>query len=50
LAGYLTTRSGRPLAFAIYINRVTLSNPELVQSLVGQAAGDLAAAIYDTVP
>ena len=50
LAGYLTTRSGRPLAFAIYINRVTVSNPDLVQSLVGQAAGDIAAAIYDAVP
>ena len=50
LAGYLTTRSGLPLAFAIYINRVTVSNPDLVQSLVGQAAGDIAAAIYDAVP
>jgi D-alanyl-D-alanine carboxypeptidase/D-alanyl-D-alanine-endopeptidase (penicillin-binding protein 4) len=50
LAGYITTRSGRHLAFAVYINRVKLSNPEAIQTLVGQAAGDVAAAIYDAVP
>jgi D-alanyl-D-alanine carboxypeptidase/D-alanyl-D-alanine-endopeptidase (penicillin-binding protein 4) len=50
LAGYITTRSGRRLAFAVYINRVKLSNPEAIQTLVGQAAGDVATAIYDAVP
>jgi D-alanyl-D-alanine carboxypeptidase/D-alanyl-D-alanine-endopeptidase (penicillin-binding protein 4) len=50
LAGYLTTRSGRELAFAIYLNRVKLGDPRQIQEVVGQAAGDIAAAIYDSVP
>ena len=50
LAGYLTTRTGRRLVIAIYINRVKVSAPDQVQALVGQAAGDVAAAIYDAVP
>ncbi|MEO8451843.1 MAG: D-alanyl-D-alanine carboxypeptidase/D-alanyl-D-alanine-endopeptidase [Gemmatimonadota bacterium] len=50
LAGYLTTRSGQRLVIAIYINRVKVSNGDQIQSMVGQAAGDVAAAIYDAVP
>jgi D-alanyl-D-alanine carboxypeptidase/D-alanyl-D-alanine-endopeptidase (penicillin-binding protein 4) len=50
LAGYLTTRSGQHLVFAVYINRVKLSDPKAIQDQVGQAAGDVAAAIYDAVP
>ena len=50
LGGYVTTRSGRRLVFAIYINRVKLTNPADISDVVGQAAGDIAAAIYDTVP
>jgi D-alanyl-D-alanine carboxypeptidase/D-alanyl-D-alanine-endopeptidase (penicillin-binding protein 4) len=50
LAGYLTTRSGQRLVFAVYINRVKLSDPKAIQEQVGQAAGDVAAAIYDVVP
>lgn len=50
LAGYLTTKSGRRLAFAIYINRTKLDDPAKIQAVVGQAAGDIAAAVYDTVP
>lgn len=50
LAGYVTTRSGRRLVFAIYINRTKLTNPADISDVVGQAAGDIAAAIYDTVP
>ena len=50
LGGYVITRSGRRLVFAIYINRVKLTDPAQVGEVVGQAAGDIAAAIYDTVP
>ena len=50
LGGYVITRSGRRLVFAIYINRVKLADPAQVGEVVGQAAGDIAAAIYDTVP
>ena len=47
LAGYLTTRDGRRLAFAIYANNVKVPNEAAVQSLVGQALGEIAAAAYD---
>jgi PBP4 family serine-type D-alanyl-D-alanine carboxypeptidase len=50
LAGYMTTRSGHQLAFAIYLNRVKVSKPSQFQELVGQAAGDIAAAMYDAIP
>ena len=50
LAGYITTKSGRRLAFAVYINRIKLNDPAQVQTLVGQAVGDIAAAVYDVVP
>ena len=45
LAGFLTTRSGRRLAIAIFVNRVKVTNPAQIQELLGQAAGDIAAAI-----
>jgi len=41
---------GQRLAFAVYINRVKLTDPKAIQDQVGQAAGDVAAAIYDAVP
>lgn len=49
LAGYMTTRDGRHLAFAIYANRVTvtLDDPEATTKIVGQALGEIAAAAYD---
>ena len=48
LAGYVTTKDGRQLAFAIYANRVgvTLSDPEATTKIVGQAVGEIAAAAY----
>ena len=50
LAGYMTTRAGQHLAFAIYLNRVKVSKPAQFQEVVGQAAGDIAAAMYDAIP
>jgi D-alanyl-D-alanine carboxypeptidase len=48
LAGYMTTSSGRRLAFAIYGNRIPF--PPNYQGdaalLVGQALGEIAAAMW----
>jgi PBP4 family serine-type D-alanyl-D-alanine carboxypeptidase len=48
LAGYMTTRDGRRLAFAVYANRVSLrmDDPDAAQNIVGQALGEIAGAIY----
>jgi len=47
LAGYLTTRKGERLAFAIYVNNVPVSDkPNAVRDIVGQALGEIAAAAY----
>ncbi len=50
LAGYTTTPEGRRLAFAIYVNRVSLpgDDPDAPQKITGQALGEIAAAIYLT--
>lgn len=50
LAGYTTTPDGHHLAFAAYANRVslTMDDPEAPQNVVGQALGEIAAAIYST--
>jgi D-alanyl-D-alanine carboxypeptidase/D-alanyl-D-alanine-endopeptidase (penicillin-binding protein 4) len=48
LAGYLTTRYGRHLAFAVYVNNVALpSNPDAITQIAGQALGEIAAAAYE---
>ena len=48
LAGYLTTAAGRRLAFAIYVNNVSVSKePGEVKRVVGQALGEIAAAAYE---
>jgi PBP4 family serine-type D-alanyl-D-alanine carboxypeptidase len=48
LAGYVTTKSGRKLAFAAYLNHVALPNdPDAAQNIAGQALGEIAAAAYD---
>jgi dihydroorotase/N-acyl-D-amino-acid deacylase len=48
LAGYTTTAEGRHLAFAIYVNRVSLpsDDPDAPQKIAGQAMGEIANAIY----
>jgi PBP4 family serine-type D-alanyl-D-alanine carboxypeptidase len=50
LAGYLTTKNGRHLAFALYVNGVpvTREDPEAVTKIAGQALGEIAAAAYDS--
>jgi PBP4 family serine-type D-alanyl-D-alanine carboxypeptidase len=48
LAGYLTSAAGRRLAFAIYVNNVSVSKePNEVKRVVGQALGEIAAAAYE---
>jgi PBP4 family serine-type D-alanyl-D-alanine carboxypeptidase len=48
LAGYLTTAAGGHLAFAVYVNNVSVStDPAAATAVVGQALGEIAAAAYD---
>jgi N-acyl-D-amino-acid deacylase len=48
LAGYVITKDGKQLAFAAYVNHVSLSpDPEAAQQVAGQALGEIAAAAYD---
>jgi D-alanyl-D-alanine carboxypeptidase/D-alanyl-D-alanine-endopeptidase (penicillin-binding protein 4) len=48
LAGYMFTADGRHLAFAIYVNNVSVPRePDAVKRIVGQALGELAAAAFD---
>jgi dihydroorotase/N-acyl-D-amino-acid deacylase len=48
LAGYVTTKDGKKLAFAAYVNHVALApNPDAAQQVAGQALGEIAAAAYD---
>lgn len=50
LAGYMVTPDGRHLAFALYANRVllSLSDPNAADTVVGEALGQIASAIYST--
>ncbi len=49
LAGYVTTAKGEHLAFALYVNHVTIPpDPEAAQQIAGQALGEIAAAAYDS--
>jgi D-alanyl-D-alanine carboxypeptidase/D-alanyl-D-alanine-endopeptidase (penicillin-binding protein 4) len=48
LAGYMTTAQGERLAFAIYVNNVSVSTaPDEVKRVVGQALGEIAALAYE---
>ena len=48
LAGYVLTKDGKRLAFAAYVNHVSLaSDPEAAQQVAGQALGEIAAAAFD---
>jgi N-acyl-D-amino-acid deacylase len=47
LAGYVITASGQKLALAVYVNNVSLSDPNGAQEVAGQAVGEIAAAAYD---
>jgi PBP4 family serine-type D-alanyl-D-alanine carboxypeptidase len=50
LAGYMTTADGRHLAFAAFVNRVSIpmDDPDAAQKIAGQALGEIAGAIYST--
>jgi PBP4 family serine-type D-alanyl-D-alanine carboxypeptidase len=48
LAGYVITAKGEKLAFAAYVNHVSLPpDPDAPQSVAGQALGEIAAAAYN---
>jgi len=48
LVGYVITKDNKKLAFAAYVNHVTLPpNIEAAQTIAGQALGEIAAAAYD---
>jgi PBP4 family serine-type D-alanyl-D-alanine carboxypeptidase len=48
LAGYVLTKSGRTVAFAAYVNHVSLpAEPEMAQKVAGQALGEIAGAAWD---
>lgn len=48
LAGYLTTAAGERMAFALYVNNVSVSlEPNETTRVAGQALGEIAAAMYD---
>jgi dihydroorotase/N-acyl-D-amino-acid deacylase len=48
LAGYVITSGGQKLAFAAYVNHVSLPpDPESAQAIAGQALAEIAAAAYD---
>jgi PBP4 family serine-type D-alanyl-D-alanine carboxypeptidase len=48
LAGYVETKSGRRLAFALFVNNAPMkAEPDAAQKLGGQALGAMASALYD---
>src|SRR5438132_9317630 len=48
LAGYVITKDEKKLAFAAYVNDVSLApDPQAAQQVAGQALGEIAAAAYD---
>lgn len=49
LAGYMDTKTGQHLVFALYLNNVsvTLDDPEAVQKVAGEALGEIAGAAYE---
>jgi D-alanyl-D-alanine carboxypeptidase/D-alanyl-D-alanine-endopeptidase (penicillin-binding protein 4) len=48
LAGYFTTRSGREVAFALYVNNVAAKVPDPAV-LAGQALGEIASIAWETI-
>jgi PBP4 family serine-type D-alanyl-D-alanine carboxypeptidase len=51
LAGYMTTAGGQHVAFAIYINNVSvLPDSDDVKRIAGQTVGEIAAVAYESVP
>ena len=48
LAGFFTTRSGREIAFAVYVNNVAAKVPDPAV-LAGQALGEIASIAWETI-
>jgi len=48
LAGYMTTRGGREIAFAIYLNNFATDQPDAA-TIAGQALGEVAAIAWDVI-
>jgi D-alanyl-D-alanine carboxypeptidase len=46
LAGYFTSRSGKHIAFAVYLNDLTVPTADDVTNIAGQTCGELAALGY----
>jgi D-alanyl-D-alanine carboxypeptidase len=46
LAGYVETRRGRRLAFALFVNQVPLPNVDKVEA-VGELLGEIVSVAYD---
>jgi D-alanyl-D-alanine carboxypeptidase/D-alanyl-D-alanine-endopeptidase (penicillin-binding protein 4) len=48
LAGYMETARGEHLAFALYVNNVSVpkGDPEAMQKIAGEALGEIATAAY----
>jgi len=47
LAGYMTTADGRHLAFAVYVNNVSVAQDAAAVAGVGDALGEIASAAYE---
>jgi PBP4 family serine-type D-alanyl-D-alanine carboxypeptidase len=48
LAGYMTTRSGREIAFAVYLNNLALDDEDPA-SVAGEALGEIAAIAWEEI-
>jgi D-alanyl-D-alanine carboxypeptidase/D-alanyl-D-alanine-endopeptidase (penicillin-binding protein 4) len=49
LAGYMTSKAGEHLVFAIYLANVRVSSdPDAIRNVAGQVVGEIAAAAYET--
>jgi D-alanyl-D-alanine carboxypeptidase/D-alanyl-D-alanine-endopeptidase (penicillin-binding protein 4) len=48
LAGYFTSKSGREIAFAIYVNNVAVGSGDAAM-IAGQALGEIASIAWETI-
>jgi D-alanyl-D-alanine carboxypeptidase/D-alanyl-D-alanine-endopeptidase (penicillin-binding protein 4) len=49
IAGYFTSKSGRPIAFAVYVNNFALDKGDPA-ALAGQTLGEIAAIGWEWIP
>lgn len=48
LAGYITTKKGENLAFAVFLNNIRVATPDAVRDVAGQTVGEIAGVAYET--